>query len=82
MAMTEDERDAFLAEITLKHEAWADRVFRDATGFTFRGNDVPSHRAEISHGEKNGDSSQHPPDSWARIQRDFPDVFGTADADA
>ena len=36
-------------------ELAVDRAFKKWTGFTYRGNDVPSRRPEISHAERNGD---------------------------
>lgn len=56
-------------------ELAVDAGFKRAHGYTYRGNDVPSHHAKIPHAEKNGDSS-HQPDNWEKIKHDFPSLFG------
>ena len=74
MAMSDEEKRQYLAEITPKIEAACDRVFTELFGRSY--NDEDMKRARLPHGVQNGDGSQHPPDSWARIKADYPDVFG------
>lgn len=80
MPMTEEQKAAYLAEIKAENEAKADEMFLKLTGRTFRGDAADLERAArlvtLPHGEKNGDSSKHPPDSWQQIKKDFPGVFG------
>lgn len=76
MAMSEEEKSAYLAEITPAIEAAADAVFLKLYGRTY--NDADVKRAEIPHAHKNGDASTHPADSWQQIKQDFPSLFGGA----
>lgn len=68
MAMSEEEKQAYLAEITPGIEEAADRVFLKQFGKTYR-------HAATTPTEKNG----HRPDSLAQIKQDFPSLFGKSD---
>jgi hypothetical protein len=63
--MSPEEREQYLAEIGPQIEAAADAVFLRQCGKTYR-------HAATTPTEKNG----HHPDSLARIQSDFPELFG------
>ncbi len=76
MAMTPEEKFAYLAEIGPQIEAAADAYFLKTCGRTYREDEVVPRHAEISHGEQNGDGSHVPTDSWQQIKADFPDLFG------
>lgn len=60
-------------------EQAVDASFKRVHGYTYRGNDVPSHQEKMRHEERNGDSS-HAPDTWQKIKHDFPSLFGKDEA--
>jgi len=78
MAMSEQEKQAYLAEIGPRIEAAVDAGFMRLYGRTYRPDEVIPRPAPVSHAEKNGDSS-HQPDTWQNITRDFPALFGPTD---
>jgi hypothetical protein len=69
MAMSEEEKSAYLAEIDGPINEAVDAAMMKLYGKTYR-------EAPITHSEKNGDSSHVPTDSWQQIKADFPDLFG------
>ena len=71
MALSPEEKRAIETEIEARADAW----FLKEYGRTY--NDEDWRRAPIPHAERNGDSS-HQPDTWQKIKRDFPDLFGAA----
>lgn len=76
MAMSEEEKSAYLAEIGPQIEAAADAYFLKTCGRTYREDDVVPRHTTISHGQQNGSSRPH--DSLEQIRQDFPDLFGGA----
>ena len=90
MAMTPEEKSAYLAEVNAEHNAMLDRILLASSGRTWRldeadlkmAADQEKQRARLvtlPHAKRNGDSTEHPKDSWQQIKKDFPDVFGKAD---
>ena len=71
MAMSEEEKAAYLVEIDEPIQRLVDESLMRLFGRTYREPRV----AELTHAEKNGDSS-HQPDTWQNIKRDFPMLFG------
>ncbi|MBI5315849.1 MAG: hypothetical protein HZB34_07750 [Nitrospirae bacterium] len=79
--MSEEQKAAYLKECQAENEAMLDRIFLKVFGRTWRLDEADleraAHLATLPHGEQNGDSSRHPPDSLQKIKADFPDLFGT-----
>lgn len=77
--MSDEEKAAYLASISPEIEQRADAYLLKNHGRTYNGDAEDQRRAArlmpIPRAEKNG----HHPDSLARIQSDFPDLFGKAD---
>ena len=81
MALTQEAKEKYLSEIGPRVEVAVDAAFKKLYGYTYRGDDVPSRRAPLPHSEKNGDPS-HKPDTWEKIKRTFPSLFGGKSGDA
>jgi hypothetical protein len=79
MAMSEEEKSAYLDSIDAEVNAAVDAAFLKLCGRTFREDEVVPRHAEIPHAHKNGDSSHVPTDSWQQIKQDFPALFGKPD---
>jgi cytidylate kinase len=69
MAMTEREKCEYAAWLDAEVNERVDRFLLARDGTTYR-------HATLTPSEKNG----HPKDSYERIKRDYPNLFGQADA--
>lgn len=76
MALSDEEKQAYLDQIRPQHEAAVDAVFLEQFGRTF--NDHDMRQARLAHGQQNG--SSRPQDDFEHVRREFPGLFGDEDA--
>ena len=71
MALSDEEKQAYLDEIRPQIEAAVDEVFLQEFGRTY--NDDDMRRARLPHGSQNG--SSRPEDALEKIRQEFPSLF-------